>query len=155
MKKLWRRFNELAFLLKIIWIFCLLGVILNTIMIWRDLHGPGLLLRLHIGFWVLYVGQVVFMLCRERMVFVLSLLQVWLAFVTNLDFTFVPPLRLVGEIIYTVHGQLSLDATEVYKYVFVSACFTLEMFKTFLLWWLIPSHKELAAATKKASKVSC
>ncbi|MBO7238418.1 MAG: hypothetical protein J6U96_03930, partial [Elusimicrobiaceae bacterium] len=127
------------------WIFCCLGLVLNTIVIWRDLHGPGLLLRLHIGFWVLYAAQVVFILMRERMVFILSLLQAILALATNLDFTFVPPLRMIGQVIYMVHGQFSLDGMEVYKYVFVSACFTLELLKTFLLWWLIPSHKELTA----------
>ena len=145
MTALWRRCCGLAFLLKIIWIFCCLGLVLNTIVIWRDLHGPGLLLRLHIGFWVLYAAQVVFILMRERMVFILSLLQAILALATNLDFTFVPPLRMIGQVIYMVHGQFSLDGMEVYKYVFVSACFTLELLKTFLLWWLIPSHKELTA----------
>ena len=148
-KAVWQRFWELPLLIKIIWALCLIGFLLNTHLLWLDLHGHSLLLRLHIGFWVLYGGQVIFILLKERMVFILSLVQAVIAMITTLDFTFVPPLRLVGEVIYMIHGQLSLDAMDVYKYVFVSACLTLELLKTFLLWWLIPSHKEqiLAAAS--------
>lgn len=146
MKAIWYRFCELHFLLKIIWIFCLLGVLLNTVVVWRDLNGTGILLRLHISFLVVYVTQVVFILLKERMIWIISALQAVLALATNLDFTFVPALRLIGEIIYLVNGQLSLDGMEVYKYVFVSACFTLELLKTFLIWWLIPSNKKRVSA---------
>ena len=140
MASVWRRFWQLHFLLKIIWIFCFLGFLLNTLTIWRDLHGNGGLFRLHIGFWLLYTGQVVFILLRERMVFVLSLLQAILAIVTSLDFTFVPLNQLLGQLFVGVHGTLSIDAMEVYKYIFVSACFTLELLKTFLLWALLPGY---------------
>ena len=145
-KAVWRCFWTLPVLLKIIWCFCLLGFIFNIGAVWHDVHGHGILLRLHSGFLVLYGGQVVFMLCKERLVFILSLLQALLALMSNLDFTFVPALRVVGDILYMIHGQFSLDGMEVYKYVFVSACFTLELLKTFLIWWLLPSYKEKMAA---------
>jgi len=137
MKALWRRFSELAFLLKIIWIFCFLGAVINVVLIGRDFSRGSVLLRLHLAFLVLYVGQVGFILLRERMVFVLSLLQALVALWTNLDFTAVPVLRIVGTLLVMIKGQLSVDQLEVYKYVFVSLCFTLELLKTALLWILL------------------
>ncbi len=143
-KKLWRRFWTLDFWLKLIWIFCLLGAVLNLISLIRDVRGGGILLRLHAGFFILYAGQVVFILVRERMVFILSLLQGVLALLTSADFTFVPVLRLSGGLFYAAHGPLSLEQTDVYKYVFISACFTLEMLKTCLLFVLLPPPKKKA-----------
>ncbi len=141
MRALWRRFCALGLLLKIIWIFCLLGCLIDTWLIVRDLQHNGVLLQLHLGFWVLYAGQLVFILLHERMVFVLSLLQAFLALWTSLDFTFVPLARILGGFIMMFHGTLSLDQMEVYKYIFVSLCFTLELLKTALLWLLLPTHQ--------------
>ena len=132
-----RRFFALNRWVKIIWLFCLLGAIIDLVCVINDLRQGGVLLRLHVGFLILYVGQVVFILCRERWVAVLSLLQAVMAFLTNLDFTFVPALRLIGEAIYLVHGEFSVRGLEVYKYVFVSAVFTLEILKTYFLWSLL------------------
>ncbi len=142
MHKLWDRFCQWNLLLKIIWIFCVLGVLVNSWLICRDFTHTKILLHLHLGFFVLYVGQVVFMLMDERMVFVLSLLQAFMALWTNLDFTFVPFLRIMGYLTFVAHGPFSLDQMEVYKYVFVSICFTCELLKTALLWALLPVSKK-------------
>lgn len=152
MRAAWQRFCELHFLLKIIWIFCLLGCLFNTAAIWRDLHGSGILLRLHIGFWLLYTGQVIFILLRERMVFVLSLLQAVLALATSLDFSFVPLNRVIAQLFFTVYGTLSIDAAEVYKYIFVSACFTLEVLKSFLLWALLAREEDPTEESTQAAE---
>ena len=140
MTVLWRRFCSLHLLVRIIWFFCAWGLVANAIAVGHDLTHHGILFRLHVGFLLLYCGQVISILVKERLVWVLSLLQLVLAFMTNLDFTFVPPLRWVGGAIYAVWGPFSLDAMDVYKYVFVSVCFSLEGLKTFLLWRLIPPH---------------
>jgi len=137
-----RRFLLFPFLLKIILIFCFLGALLNLVYIARDLQGNGVLFRLHIGFFILYAGQVVFIFLRERMVFVLSLLQALLAFVTNLDFTFVPLGRILGQLVYGICGGFTVEAMEVYKYVFVSFCLTLELLKTWFLFALLPAPKK-------------
>lgn len=137
-QKWWR----IPFILKVIWIFCALGTFLNTVLICRDLRDGGVLLSLHIGFLILYAGQTVFILLKERMVFVLSLLQAAVAFITNLDFTFVPVAKIIGESIYTFSGGLTAEQMEVYKYVFVSFCFTLELLKTWFLFALLPPSKK-------------
>lgn len=141
-KALWRRFLGLDFWLKLIWLFCLYGTLLNFIFICHDLRYDGLLLRLHLGFFVLYAGQAVFILLKERMVFVLSLLQAFLAFATNADFTFVPVVRLAGRLAYMLSGGFSVEGMEAYKYVFISACLTLELLKTWFLFALLPPPKK-------------
>ncbi len=144
-----RRFASLDFWIKVIWIFCLLGALLNLAAVCRDIQQGGLLLRLHIGFFILYAGQAVFILVKERLVFVLSLLQAVLALVTNADFTFVPVVRMLGRAVYMAYGEFTVEQMEVYKYVFMSACLTLELLKTWFLFALIPPYKK-----KKETKKS-
>ncbi len=135
--RLWQRFEGLNIWLKIIWTLCLCGFIFNTISLCKDLHTGGILFRLHLGFWILYGGQVVFILWGERLVFLLSLLQGVLALFSNLDLTFVPLVRIVGWFVYALHGTFAVEELEVYKYIFVSVCFTLEMWKTVVLLLLL------------------
>ncbi len=138
MKGIWHRFVELDFRVQLVFVFCLYGFLLNSMFLCRDMRYDGVLLRLHLGFWVLYGGQIVFILLRERMVFVLSLLQAVVAFLTNADFSFVPVARLVGFVAYWWQGGFTLEGMEVYKYVFTSACLTLELLKTYWLFALLP-----------------
>ena len=100
--------------------------------------SDGILLRLHMGFWVLYVSQVVFILLKERYVWILAALQGVLALLTNADFTFVPLLRVLGSIYVTVGPEISVEALKVYKYVFTSAAFTLQMLSAYALFSLLP-----------------
>lgn len=141
-KSMWKRFLELDFLVKLIFIFCLYGWLINTIFLCRDIRQDGLLFRLHLGFWVLYSGQIVFILLKERMVFVLSFLQAILAFLTNADFTFVPVLRAAGFLAYSLKGGFTVEEMDVYKYIFMSGCLTLEMLKTYWLFALLPAPKK-------------
>ncbi len=142
MRWFFKRFLSLPFLLKLIWIFCLSGMIFNLIYVCRDLRHDGLLLRLHTGFFILYAGQLVFLLLKERMVFILSLLQAAIAFATNMDFTFVPLVRLLGQLVYSIKGGFTLEEMDAYKYVFVSACMTLELLKSYLMFALLPPAKK-------------
>lgn len=139
MRFLLRRWKEMDFWLKFIWVFCLLGTLMNLLYICRDLLTGGVLLRLHVGFLLLYAGQAVFILMKERLVFVLSLLQAVLAFLTNADFTFVPLLKPLGRLLYIAAGGFTVEQIEMYKYTFMSACFTLELLKTAWLFLLLPA----------------
>lgn len=153
---MWRRFVSLDFKLKLVLVFCLYGMLLNTAFLCRDMQQGGLLLRLHIGFWVLYAGQVVFLLLKERMVFVLSLLQAVLAFLTNADFSFVPVVRLAGYVVFLVKGEFTIEEMDVYKYVFISACLTLELLKTYWMFALLPPpKKKKSAVAENPSDVTC
>lgn len=137
-----RRFAGLDFRLQVVWIFCLYGLFLNTVFLCRDIQGEGILWRLHAGFWILYAAQVVFLLLKERMVCVLSFLQALMAFLTNGDFTFVPLLRVIGYFVFLAKGGFSVDEIGVYKYVFMSACLTLELLKSCWLFMLLPAPRK-------------
>lgn len=150
MKSLWKRFLQLDFRLKLVVAFCLFGLLVNTLFLCRDVRYGGILLRLHAGFWILYAGQTVFILLRERMVFVLSFLQAILAFLTSADFTFVPVLRVLGYAVHIAVGGFTLEDMEVYKYVFMSAALTLELLKTAWLWFLLPAPKKTSASPPPA-----
>lgn len=139
---LWRRFAGLDFRLQAVWIFCLYGLFLNTVFLIRDMQYGGILWRLHAGFWILYAGQTVFLLLKERMVCVLSVLQALMAFLTSGDFTFVPLLRVIGYFVFLANGGFTVDEIGIYKYVFMSACLTLELLKSCWMFMLLPAPRK-------------
>lgn len=148
MKKCAQCFLELNIWIKIILGFCMLGTLLNAVLVYRDLAHGGVLLRLHIGFLLLYAAQVVFILVPERMVCVLAALQGVLALLINADFTFMPLVRLVGRLVYLASPEVALENLKEYRYVVVSLAFTLQMLSAFALFTLLPK-KEPAGPVKQ------
>lgn len=140
MKKWVASFTDLNIWIKIIFVFCLIGVISNGVLLWRDVAQGGVLLRLHAGFLLLYVAQVVFILLPERMVWVLAALQGILALLVNADFTFMPLARLVGRTAYLLSPEMALEHIKVYRYILVSSAFTLQMLSAFALFSLLPKN---------------
>ena len=138
MDRLINRFLSLNIWVKIIFVFCLFGSCVSTLLVGRDIVSGGILLRLHMGFWLLYVSQVVFILLKERYVWILAALQGVLALLTNADFTFVPLLRVLGGVYVAVGPEISVEGLTVYKYVFTSAAFTLQMLSAYALFSLLP-----------------
>ena len=143
MIKLFTRFVALSIWIKVIFAFCLLGALFNGVSLVRDIAQNGVLLRLHVGFFILYVGQLVFILLEERQVWLLAALQGVLALLTSADFTFIPLVRVVGNIIYFLYPEPSLAYVNVYRYVLVSVSFTLQMLSAFMLFALLPSSKNI------------
>lgn len=149
MDKLINRFFTLNIWVKIIFVFCLFGAGVSTMLVGRDLSSGGILLRLHLGFWLLYAAQVVFILLKERYVWVLTALQGVLALWTNADFTFVPLLRVLGQLYVILGPEPTVEMLTVYKYVFTSAAFTLQMLSAYALFSLLPKpdlRKKASAA---------
>ena len=149
MDKLINRFFSLNIWVKIIFVFCLFGAGVSTMLVGRDLSSGGILLRLHLGFWLLYAAQVVFILLKERYVWVLTALQGVLALWTNADFTFVPILRFLGQLYVILGPEPTVEMLTVYKYVFTSAAFTLQMLSAYALFSLLPKpdlRKKASAA---------
>ena len=141
MQTLIKRFVGLNIWVKIIFFFCLFGSFVNLFLVLRDISSDGVLLRLHAGFLVLYASQAAFMLLHERYVCVLVALQGLLALLTNADFTFVPLLRVLGQFYYIFSATPSVEAMTVYKYVFVSAAFTLQMLSAYILFAMLPKYE--------------
>lgn len=138
MQKILTRFLNLNVWVQIVFCLCLVGALTNTVLVVRDIFNDGILLRLHIGFLILYVGQVVFILLEERQVWALAVLQGIMALLTNADFTCMPLVRFVGNIIYTLWPEPSLEYMKVYRYLMTSAAFTLQLLSAFILFSLLP-----------------
>lgn len=153
MEKLIVRFTELNIWVKVIIGFCLFGAFVNLFLVARDISSGGILLRLHAGFLVLYLAQVVFALLHERTVCVLAALQGVLALLTNADFTFVPLMRVMSGWMYALMGQPSVEMMAVYKYVFISLAFTMQMLSAYALFSLLPKPAKKESAAKTAEVV--
>lgn len=153
MEKLIVRFTELNIWVKVIVGFCLFGAFVNLFLVARDISSGGILLRLHAGFLVLYLAQVVFALLHERVVCVLAALQGVLALLTNADFTFVPLMRVISGWMYALMGQPSVEMMAVYKYVFISLAFTMQMLSAYALFSLLPKPAKKESAAKTAEVV--
>lgn len=153
MEKLIVRFTGLNIWVKVIIGFCLFGAFVNLFLVARDISSGGILLRLHAGFLVLYLAQVVFALLHERAVCVLAALQGVLALLTNADFTFVPLMRVMSGWMYALMGQPSVEMVAVYKYVFISLAFTMQMLSAYALFSLLPKPAKKESAAKTAEVV--
>ena len=138
MQKILTRFLNLNVWVQIVFCLCLVGALTNTVLVVRDIFNDGILLRLHLGFLILYAGQVVFILLEERQVWALAVLQGIMALLTNADFTCMPLVRFVGNIIYTLWPEPSLEYMKVYRYLMTSSAFTLQLLSAFILFSLLP-----------------
>lgn len=138
MQKLITRFLNLNVWVQIVFCLCLVGALTNTVLVVRDIFSDGILLRLHLGFLILYAGQVVFILLEERQVWALAVLQGVMALLTNADFTCMPLVRFVSNIIYTLWPEPSLEYMKVYRYLMTSSAFTLQLLSAFILFSLLP-----------------
>lgn len=139
MGKLTSRFWELNIWVKIVLCCCAFGALASAGMVGKDFAHNGILLRLHLGFFILYTGQVVFILCHERLVWVLAALQGFMALLTTADFTFMPLVRFVGNVIYMCWPDPSIEYDKVYRYLLISAAFTLQMLSAYILFSLLPA----------------
>ncbi len=138
MKSFLERFSNLNIWVKIVFWFCLLGGLVNVAFIAKDITQGGILLRLHMGFCVLYFSQVVFILLEERLVGVLAVLQGLLALLTSADFTFMPLVRVVVNLVSGLLPEPSLESVKVFRYLLVSMSFTLQMLSAYILFSLLP-----------------
>lgn len=138
MAKLLRRYLQLNVWVQAVWWLCLIGALANTILVMRDIFNDGILLRLHLGFLILYAGQVVFILLHERYVWTLAALQGVMALLTSADFTCMPLVRFAGNIVYALWPEPSLEYMKVYRYILISLAFTLQMLSAYILFSLLP-----------------
>lgn len=142
MRKILLCFADMNIWVKVVLFFCLCGLIANTLQVCRDIDTGSILLKLHIGFLLLYASQVVFIFWQERMVWMIAVLQGALALMTNADFTFVPLVRVIGNIYYTISPGFTVEEVKVVKYIFISLCFTLQMLGAYILFSLIPKRQK-------------
>ncbi len=136
MKSFWNT----PFFIRLIGLLCLLGVACNLFLLGRDFIFGSMLWRLHTGFLLLYIGQVIFIFAQEKYVAVLTLLQAFAAFVTTADFIFTPVLQVAGLFYWLSNPPI--DTQSVYKYLFISAALTLQLASAGYLWFYFGSLED-------------
>ena len=127
------RFWKFPFFIQLIFLLCVLGALVNVVLLTRDIADSAVLWRLHFGFLVLYVAQAVFILMREKWVCFLTILQGGMALVLTADFIFVPLLQIFGRMYYWLFHP-TIETMTIYQYVFISVAFTLQMASAAYLW---------------------
>ena len=127
------RFFRFPFFIQVVWVLCVLGVLLNSVMLVRSLASHSLMWRLHSCFLLLYAAQAVFIWLREPFTCVLTLVQGVLALLTGSDFIFFPVLKVAGICWYTVFDP-SVTTLKASEYVFVSLAFTLQLYSAYAVW---------------------
>ena len=135
MKLFWRS----PWFVRVVGLLCWLGIAGNIGLLVKDVLHQGILWPLHLGFLILYAGQVVFIFLRNRYVCVLTILQGLAALWTAADFIFTPVLQLLG-FLYLLTNP-SLESQKVYEYLFVSAGFTLQLASAAYLWFYFSPKK--------------
>ncbi|MBR2082047.1 MAG: hypothetical protein IJ876_03430 [Elusimicrobiaceae bacterium] len=141
MGKLINRFWKFPFFIQLIFLLCVLGALINVVLLTRDVLNSAVLWRLHLGFLILYVGQAAFILTQEKYVSLLTLLQGIMALLTTADFIFVPLLQVFGRMYYWLFSP-SVESMKIYQYVFMSAAFTLQMASAAYLWGYFYKNRE-------------
>ncbi len=142
--KLWNA----PYFIRLTWLLCLLGVACNILLLVRDVSAASILWRLHAGFLILYVGQVVFILTQEKFVAVLTFLQGLAALFTTADFIFTPLVQAVGMVYWLSNPPV--DTRSAYMYIFVSVAFTLQMACAAYLWFYFRAQEKTAENTPAA-----
>ena len=151
----WQRwFFSFSLFVWLFFVLCILGLLVNVLFIARDLSFNTVFLRLHIGFGLLYLFQIIFILLREKWVCVLTLLQGVLALFTTHDFAFVPVLRFLGQIYY-LFTIPTVGSMKVYKYVMVSLAFTLQLFSAYALFVDLKPEKEQSLQPTSLPPANC
>lgn len=134
-------FLEFPFFIQIIWFLCLLGTLLNMMLLWRDATTGGVLWHLHGCFLLLYISQVVCIWVKEPLTAVLTAMQGFIALLSTSDFIFYPILKALG-ICWAGLFDPSVQTLKAYEYVFVSMAFTLQMMAAFYLFTSLRGDKQ-------------
>lgn len=142
LKKTWQQILGLNGWIQLILVFCLLGAFSNLVLLCRDVASGGVLLRLHMGFFILYAGQIAFIFLHEKFVWLLAVLQGLLALFTSADFTFMPLLRGAGNVFFFIVTEPTLEMMQAYKYSLISLAFTLQLLSAFALGSLLAASSE-------------
>ena len=136
MKLFWRS----PWFVRIVGLLCWLGLASNVGLLVKDVMQHAILWPFHLGFLILYTGQIVLIFLRNRYVCILTALQGLVALGTTADFIFTPVLQVLG-FLYLLTNP-SLESQKVYEYLFVSAGFTLQLASAAYLWFYFSPKKK-------------
>lgn len=128
--------------LYLILIFCLFGVIRNLLLLrYYGLNYSYLTTKVCLAMLLVYSVQILLILLRQRLVWVVSLIQAIFCLTVYKDFTFIP----LAAVLVMLKNALFTDISYGWEYFFnfalMSFMFCLELIKTYLLYALTDQYK--------------
>ncbi len=141
-KKLFIYLSKIDNWLYFILIFCLCGCIRNILMLkYVGLNYSYFITKVCVAMFMLYFGQSVLILLRQRVVWILSLIQCFFCLFVYKDFTFLPIVNIFNSIRNFFFADLSYGEEYFIGFACLSFLFCMEIIKTYLLYALTDQSK--------------
>ncbi len=142
-KNILKYFEAIDNWLYLILIFCFLGLIRNFLMLrYFEFNYSYFATKVYLAMFVIYFAQIALILMRQRIVFVISLIQVLFCAFVFRDFTFFQLNRAILSIKNYFFPELSYGWEYFISFACFSLLFCLEVIKTYLLYALTDQPKK-------------
>ena len=146
MKKILKYLSKIDTCIYIILIFCIFGFIRNFVLLrYFDFNFAYFNTKLFFAMVMIYFAQICLILLRQRIVVLISAIQVFFCFFVYRDFTFIP----LSNLFYMVKDMFAVELSYGWDYfisfALMSFMFCLEIIKTYLLYVLtdqLPTRKK-------------
>ena len=146
MKKILKYLSKIDTCIYIILIFCIFGFIRNFVLLrYFDFNFAYFNTKLFFAMVMIYFAQICLILLRQRIVVLISAIQVFFCFFVYRDFTFIPLSNLFYMVKDMFAAELSYGWDYFISFALLSFMFCLEIIKTYLLYVLtdqLPTRKK-------------
>ena len=152
--KIIKYLNGICWPLYVILFFCLVGIFRNAYQINFFGYDYGTMsTKVFIAMIVIYTAQAILILAREPKAWIISAVQVFFCFYVYEDFTFLPVTTLFKNLAWYFAPDMSYGWIRFMGVTIMSALFSLDLLKTYLLYALTepaPARKPRKRAAEKA-----
>ncbi len=136
-----KRFSRLNVYLKIIVVFCLIGMFYNAFSLWKY-SGHFNYIKIYFGFFIIYLMQVILILLRDQRAALFSLMQCFFAFFAVSEYTFFYFFKPIFNFIKYLDTVLEINYFVDLRYTLVSIVLSLEFLKTMLMYDFLKHEKK-------------
>lgn len=145
-KNIFAYLNKIDVCIYIILIFCILGFLRNLFALkYFGFNFAYYNTKLFFAMFMIYLAQIGLILLRQRIVFLISLIQIFFCFFVYRDFTFLPLANVIISIKNIFAAEISYGWEYFIGFALTSLMLCLEIIKTYLLYILtdqLPSKKK-------------
>lgn len=137
MKKFLKTIESLNIYLKIILFLCCICFVYDVYLLFAESHLYAAGRRVFSGFALLYLGQIILILYKDWKCAIISATQCFFALFLYHDYTFYPIVKPFFDFLTLSSYPASFAKTNFLQYVMISMLFSMEMFKTYLMYYYL------------------
>lgn len=144
--------------LYVIVFFCIIGFLRNGIQLFRfGFDYSSIATKVFVAMIMIYGAETILLVMRERKAWLISAIQAFFCFYVFEDFTFIPLSNLAKMIIFKIVPDMSYGWHYFMNTVIMSALFSLELLKTYIIYTLTeePQPADDALAQKETAPLAC